>query len=98
MQHKELLINLRDEVTDHLVNNLLPYWRATTDEKNGGFIGQITGENIPVETADKGIILNTRILWSFSASYRIIKDKNLLNYAQRAKEYQIGRASCRERV
>ncbi len=89
MQHKELLINLRDEVTDHLVNNLLPYWRATTDEKNGGFIGQITGENIPVETADKGIILNTRILWSFSASYRIIKDKNLLNYAQRAKEYLI---------
>ena len=65
MQHKELLINLRNEVTDHLVNNLIPYWRATTVEKIGGFIGQITGENIPVETADKGIILNARILWSF---------------------------------
>ena len=39
--------------------------------------------------AEKGAILNARILWAFSAAYRVLGDKTYLEAASRAKHYII---------
>ena len=44
------------------------YWKDfSVDNENGGFIGQRDHYNKMIPNASKGIILNARVLWSFSA-------------------------------
>ena len=51
---------------------ILSFWmQHTVDEENGGFVGQINNGNKIVSEAPKGSVLNARILWSFSAAYKI---------------------------
>ena len=81
---------LKSEVRDVLENNILNFWLdKMQDKENGGFYGQMTGEGELVKTADKGGILNARILWSFSAAYRVLRKPEYLEAATRAKEYII---------
>ena len=70
------------------LNNILDYWiNRTIDNTNGGFYGQITGNNQLVPEAHKGVILNTRILWTFSSAYRVTHNPNYKEIADRAKNY-----------
>ena len=81
---------LKSEVLDVLENNILRFWLdQMQDKENGGFYGQMTGEGELVKTADKGGILNARILWSFSAAYRVLRKPEYLEAATRAKDYII---------
>ena len=81
---------LKSEVLDVLENNILRFWLdKMQDKENGGFYGQMTGEGELVKSADKGGILNARILWSFSAAYRVLRKPEYLEAATRAKEYII---------
>jgi mannobiose 2-epimerase len=57
------------------------------DTKNGGFFGQIKGDGQLIPEADKGGILNARILWSFSSAYLLEKNPLYLEMANRAKVY-----------
>ena len=85
---KEEVKTLKAEVKDVLENNILSFWlNNMVDEENGGFYGQMTGEGEMVKTADKGAILNARILWSFSAAYRVLRKPEYLEAATRAKDY-----------
>ena len=85
---KEEVKTLKAEVRDVLENNILNFWLdKMVDEENGGFYGQMTGEGEIVKTADKGGILNARILWSFSAAYRVLHKPEYLEAATRAKDY-----------
>ena len=78
---------LKTELRENLQRNILPYWMKLVDLENGGFIGQVNGNETIQYSADKGAVLNARILWSFSAAYRVLKDPILCDYATRAKEY-----------
>lgn len=82
-----MIHSLRAEVLDTLTNNILPFWLKFQDEENGGFYGQMTGEGQLVKDANKGGILNARILWSFSAAYRVLGKPEYLAAATRAKDY-----------
>ncbi|MBP6759022.1 MAG: AGE family epimerase/isomerase [Flavobacterium sp.] len=83
------LKNLKSELTTEL-DNILEYWsKNTIDQKNGGFIGQIDCNEYKNFEAEKGSVLNARILWSFSASYKVIKDDAYKKIAQNAFEYII---------
>jgi len=74
---------LRAELT-----NILNYWVTNTkDELNGGFYGQIRSNNTVVPNAPKGAVLNTRILWTFSAAYRFDPRPEYKKMAARAYEY-----------
>lgn len=87
---KEEVKTLKSEVRDVLENNILSFWlEKMVDKENGGFYGQMTGEGQLVKTADKGCILNARILWSFSAAYRVLRKPEYLEAATRAKDYII---------
>ena len=73
---------------DQLENFILPFWRKyTIDNEQGGFYGQINNDMSIVKEAEKGQVLNARILWTFSAVYRQYKNAADLKLAQRAYEY-----------
>mgnify|MGYP002240561535 CR=1 FL=1 len=87
---KELLKKLCAETKAELENNILPFWMTVmVDRERGGFYGRITGEDVLEETASKGAILNARILWTFSAAYRLLGKREYLETATRAKRYLI---------
>ena len=83
-----LIQQLKSEVRDELLRNILPFWsQKMADQKNGGFYGRISGEGEVEASADKGGILNARILWSFSSAYLQEKNPLYLEMANRAKAY-----------
>lgn len=70
-----------------LQENILPYWLRLQDQENGGFYGQVRGDETLVPQANKGGILNARILWTFSAAYRVLGRPEYLEAATRARDY-----------
>jgi mannobiose 2-epimerase len=75
-------------VESELLSDILPFWlEHTIDEEHGGFRGRISNDLTIDSRADKGIILNARILWTFSRAYRAYRDPVYLATAQRAYEY-----------
>jgi mannobiose 2-epimerase len=79
---------LSAELKEELVDRILPYWiEKTPDQTYGGFIGRIDGHDRVVPGAPKSVILNTRLLWTFSATARALNRPDLLEWAFRAKAY-----------
>ena len=85
MTEKETI--LKREVQEVLQKNILPFWLKMQDMENGGYYGQMKGDGTIVKDANKGGILNARILWSFSAAYRVLGNPEYLQAATRAKDY-----------
>jgi mannobiose 2-epimerase len=77
----------KQEATRELKENILPFWQNMADEGNGGFYGEADFYGNLNKTADKGCILNSRILWTFSAAYRIFGDDAYKACAQRARDF-----------
>ena len=78
--------NIKQEMAKELVSNILPFWmEKMTDEVHGGFYGRITGMDELKPEAEKGAVLNARILWTFSAAYRLLRKPEYLEVATRAK-------------
>ncbi len=59
------------------------------DAEHGGFAGCVGRDGSVQEGADKGIVLNTRILWFFSELARTRRDVSALSMARRAYDYLI---------
>lgn len=71
-----------------LVQNILPFWmNKTVDKEFGGFLGQVNGTGQVIKNADKGGILNARILWTFSAAFNQLKNNAYRQYADRSMQY-----------
>ena len=88
MKHKEEIQRLCVEVRAELENNILSFWmKEMKDDEQGGFYGRISGDNVLDKSASKGAILNARILWTFSAAYRVLRKNEYLEMATRAKRY-----------
>ena len=67
------------------LDNILSWWSSNMiDHRNGGFYGRIDGYGQLHPEADKGVILNTRILWTFSAAARMTGDAAHRMVAERA--------------
>jgi len=81
--YKQLKLELKSELT-HILN----YWANNTlDTEYGGFVGKIDHYNNVVEKASKGVILNTRILWAFSAASNFFKTNEYKDDCDRAYQY-----------
>ena len=84
------ITHLKAEVTEVLTTNILPYWiNKMVDTTYGGFYGRIDGTEVCRLEAEKGAILHARMLWTFSAAYRLLKKEEYLDMATRAKRYMI---------
>lgn len=70
------------------LDNIMQYWiNNVPDRINGGFVGSIDGYGKVIKNANKGAILNGRILWTFSAAYNYTKNEKYLEMANRAFDY-----------
>ena len=70
------------------LKNILSYWiENTIDKEFGGFLGKRDHFNKVVEKASKGVILNTRILWSFSAATNHLKTDTYKDVCDRSFKY-----------
>lgn len=82
-----VLITLRDAARRQLTEVILPYWINRMTDPKGGYLGRRDPFDNPDPEAPKGAILNARILWSFSAAYRVIGRQEYLEAATRAFDY-----------
>lgn len=70
------------------LNNILTYWEQhTVDLEEGGFYGRLTEDDRVVTGAIKGAVLNARILYSFSAAYRLTGNARYRKLAERSLRY-----------
>lgn len=76
-----------NEIRCNLEENILNFWIDRMQDPRGGFYGKADGSGNPVESAPKGVIMNAMIIWAFSAAYRVLKKKEYLMMATRAKDY-----------
>jgi len=80
--------DLRERVEKELRGDILPFWlKYAVDEQYGGFRGQIANDLTIDPLAHKGLILNARILWTFSKAYKVYGDEVYLRTARRAYDY-----------
>ena len=83
---------MNTEIKEHLVNKIIPFWKAVHDEEFGGYYGYLDyGLNLD-KKAVKGCILNSRITWFFSRAYKILGDESLLMEAKHG--YAFLKAHC----
>ncbi|SNR34247.1 AGE family epimerase/isomerase [Flavobacterium sp. ov086] len=81
------LKQLKAELSAEL-DSILEYWsKHTIDTRNGGFVGQIDFNDHIIVNTEKGSVLNARILWTFSSSYKITKNESHKEIAKRAFEF-----------
>jgi len=81
---------LRQKVEAELLSDILPFWlKNAIDDEFGGFRGQISNDLKIDPHAAKGLILNARILWTFSKAFNVYGDPVYLAAARRAYEYLV---------
>lgn len=66
------------------------------DYRQGGFYGRIDGYNVLHPDAEKGAVLNARILWTFAAAARVLNNTPYRILAARAYDYLMQRFIDRE--
>ena len=76
----------RKEVRQVLENNILNYWLTLKDPR-GGFYGEADGTAEIQYNAPRGVILNARIIWAFSAAYRALRKTEYLVAAVHARDW-----------
>ncbi|MBO7116468.1 MAG: AGE family epimerase/isomerase [Prevotella sp.] len=92
-----MIETMKKEMQDVVENNILHFWmNKMVDREHGGFYGRMDGKEVLHPEAEKGAILNARILWSFSAAYRVLRKPEYLEMATYAKEYFISHFIDRE--
>lgn len=82
---------LRQQFADELTGNILPLWMAhAVDAVNGGFHGAVSNDLQVDDTVPRGAILCARILWTYSAAYRVLGGDGYLRMARHAFDALIG--------
>ncbi len=80
----------KTSVQRELVEGLMPFWQTQViDYQNGGFIGRMENDRTIDRRAHKGLILNARLLWSYSALYQFSGEESFKTLAHRAFNYLV---------
>ena len=74
----------KTELRQHLTKDLIPFWKGMRDAENGGFYGYMDTKGRVDKKAEKGCILNSRILWFFSSACTLLGEKSLRPYMDQA--------------
>jgi mannobiose 2-epimerase len=70
MERNEI-IRIREEVHNHLVNELLPFWTTRMiDERNGGYFTHFDKDGKDTGEDEKSLIAQTRCLYTLSSAHR----------------------------
>ncbi len=80
------------QVEEHLFYHILPFWCGPAlDEENGGWMAWLSNDLKPDRSQPKGLIVNARILWVFSAVHRARPDPLYKKMAERAYDFVMNR-------
>ena len=74
------------EVQACLEENILPFWLRLKDPR-GGFYGEVSSDGKVLYDAPRGVILNARLIWSFSAAYAALRKTEYLVAAVHARDW-----------
>jgi len=80
---------MKQTAREMLEGNIIPFWKGLRDEEYGGFYGFMDIDLNLDKKANKGCILNSRILWFFSEAARVLERVDLLKDAQHAYRFLI---------
>jgi len=83
----KIVMEFKNRVQKELDEDIVPFWSQRAIDPKGGFIGRMNNDGVIDEKAPKGLILNTRILWTFSSLYVFEKKQEHLALAKRAYDY-----------
>jgi len=86
------LEKLSTEVSEHLFGHYLPFWCGPAlDRENGGWMAWLSNDLKPDRSQPKGLIVNSRILWAFSAVHRVRPEPVYFEMAERAFDFVMNR-------
>jgi mannobiose 2-epimerase len=86
------LKNFSQRASDQLFGHILPFWCGPAlDHEQGGWMGWLSNDLKPDRTQPKGLIVNSRILWAFSAAHRARPEKLFQQMADRALDFVMNR-------
>ena len=80
---------------EKLLGNIISFWKGLRDNTCGGFYGYLSQDLVLDKKAEKGCILNNRILWFFSEAAMVTGRADLRADADHA--YQFLRDHCLDR-
>lgn len=86
---------MKEEIREHLINDIIPFWKGMRDDTYGGYYGFMDYDLKVDEKAVKGCILNSRITWFFANAYVVLKDESLLEEAKHG--YRFMREFCMDK-
>lgn len=79
-------------VGDQLFGHIMPFWCGPAlDRENGGWMSWLSNDLKPDRTQPKGLIITTRLLWTFSAVHRAKNDGVYHELADRALDFAMNR-------
>lgn len=81
------LLHFKKELSSELTAILHWWMKKMVDRINGGFYGKIDGSERLHPEADKGVILNTRILWAFSSAAYTTDNQQYTKIADQSYNY-----------
>ena len=74
-----------DRIEADLRGNILPFWiERVADRAAGTFVGALSNDLVPDRTVERGALLTTRILWTYSAAFGHYRDPACLAMADLA--------------
>lgn len=78
-------LQMASEFEQELTGNILPYWiKHAPNPTTGGFYGEVSADGKPDPSAERGALLSSRILWSYSSAYLRYKDESYRKLADQA--------------
>ncbi len=86
----------QNEFRKELREHIIPFWQGLADYEFGGYYGLLDYDLTLDKKAEKGCILNSRILWFFSSAAMCLKDESLIKNADHAYRFMVEHCIDRE--
>lgn len=87
-----LLTQFKGRVCNQLYSRILPFWYGPAlDREHGGWVAWLSNDLQPDHAKPKGLIINTRLLWTFSAVYLATPQPVYKQMAERAFDFVLNR-------
>ena len=79
-----------------MLEDIIVFWKGLRDNTHGGYYGYLSQELQLDKTAEKGCILNSRILWFFSEAAMLLEREDLRQEADHAYSFLMNRCLDQE--
>ncbi|MBB5325715.1 mannobiose 2-epimerase [Anoxybacillus tepidamans] len=83
------MLTLVREVENELFEHILPFWEKLVDYEYGGIYGKVDFDLRVDQQADKGGIVTSRFLWTFSSAYRVTRNEKYLQIANHLYQFLV---------